>query len=276
MKKLIVIIGIVLLFSGCGKEEKTLKLSQIGKKLSELTLDTLDYDDLVHQIEEDYEKMDTLTEEQITTILGLSSVDYEHIVVRVSKETGTTFTMYVVVEPKKDKKIIVKEKMNAYFTQLVEQAKDEAIKKHYEDRMETEYGNHLIYVLSPQAEKVIEKIKECHESVFPELVKLEQADLKNTIGLDPNDLEDYQVYQSKTLEEVGLSIIVKIKKDHQTEVETQLKNYFKKLEKEWKELNEENYKLVEDRLETKVGDYQVYIISKDNKKVLDMVERYYE
>ena len=106
------------------------------------------------------------------------------------------------------------------------------------------------------------------------MIILEKTDVETTLKIDISILDNYLFAVTNKLDTVEQFIIMKSKKEE--EVESTIHNYFEDLETEWKNKDEEKYNLLKNRMETKIGDYLIYLVSEDNTKAYQVIESYYK
>lgn len=101
--------------------------------------------------------------EDLETLTGVKSNDVEEFLVKNSVMTQAS--SYYILKPAKGKKEKVKETMDNYMETLEEQWKT-YLPEQYElvkNRLEEEYGDYLIYVISSNNELVFNAIKDCKD-----------------------------------------------------------------------------------------------------------------
>lgn len=268
MQKKIVLFLCFLLWTGCGTKPKELGIEKINRELSQLTLEQLDYTGLAEVLE--IENSQIYNQEEIAKELQLEPNMYHQIFFSKSEETTT----YLIIEPVSEKKDEVNEQIQSYWKKKIEEAQTEEEKIAYQNRMEQAFKGNLIYIVDSDASKKLEKIKDNKVKVFPNMIYLKREEIQSVTGLNPNKLEAHTVAITDKLDTVTMYIIVKYKEENT--VRKSINDYFENLEKEWETKDEEQYQLLKNRLEKQIGNYLVYIVSKDNEKAYQIIEKNYE
>lgn len=101
-----------------------------------------------------------VTDELVTAQFGLEKDMLEDYLIKMPMMITNSNT-YMIIKPTEGNKEVVKEKINAYMTNLEEQWKT-YLPDQYElvkNRLETEYGDYLIYIVSSDNEAVLNEIK---------------------------------------------------------------------------------------------------------------------
>ena len=95
-------------------------------------------------------------------------------------------------------------------------------------------------------------------------------------GIDAAIIEKGVIAMPAFIVHSSLYIIALPKEGEEAELKTQLDGFMKQHEKVWEVYLPDQYKLVKDRMETKIetkeGIYYIYIISTDNDAVLDAIK----
>ncbi len=271
MKKIGIIFSVLLLLTGCGVKEKELKLHQINAELKELTKNQIDYSNLNQVVEE---KLDTVTiyeTKEILDKLGLDETMYENIFFCESKENLET---YLIVQPKEDKKTVVMDLIEQYFTFQIESTENEEEKQTYTNRLEQSYGENLIYLVGTHLKEKLDKIKDAKVKVFPDMISLSKEDLETDIHLNMDDIESYTFAVTDKLDRVEQYIIIQYKEE--TSVRKSMHDYFEQLESEWKEKDDFKYQMLKNRMEKQLGNYLIYLVSIDNQSAYEKIEQHYE
>ena len=272
MKKISILFALSLfLWTGCGVKKKELDLDQIKRELLNLTIDEIDFESLAENLEEDLSEFKVYSVDEITEYLGITEEQYENFFFCTSLKDAQT---YIVIEPKEKEMESIKEKIESYWTNRYENEEEEETKQIYWNRLEQQYGNYLIYIAGKDTTKKLDQIKENKKKIFPDMIKLEKLDLETTLKIDVSILDSYLFAVTNKLDTVEQFIILKSKQEE--EMESAVHNYFENLETEWKNKDEAKYNLLKKRMETKIGDYLIYLVSEDNAKVYQMIESYYQ
>ncbi len=100
--------------------------------------------------------------------------------------------------------------------------------------------------------------------------------LKEVYGIDDSLIAKRLIAMPMMVVQANLYMVVLPNEDARSEVKAQLDAFMKSHENTWADYLPDQYKLVEDRLETtistKEGIYFVYIISEDNRLILDAIK----
>ena len=153
MKKIIWAIASCILLVGCGQQKVTLNLEEISNKVSTLT----------YQNKEMFNQNEILTESKLKSKYNLDTSNIESF--KISMPTlMESSNMYMIVLPKEGKTQEVKTAMN----QLLEKVEASWTVGNYapkeadkvKNRLETSYGNYLIYIISDDNDLVLKTIKE--------------------------------------------------------------------------------------------------------------------
>ncbi len=273
MKKILLMVSILLLITGCGEKEKKLNMEKLGKKLEELTTDKLDYINLNDVIEEPLDKIKIYSQEEIVEQLGIEASMYQNIFFCESLEGVNT---YLVVEPKESEKEKVEALIVQYWNQKIAETQNEEEKESYQNRVEQSYGENLIYLVGKDCKKKLDKIKTTKQKLFPNLLVLEKTDLEKQLGLSIDEVESYRFAMSDKLDQVEQYIIIKYNKESEADIRKKVHDYFEGLEQEWKVKDDSNYQLLKNRMEKELDQYLIYLVSKDNKKAYQIIENLYE
>lgn len=101
-----------------------------------------------------------VSDDLLTSQYGIEKGMVEEYLIKMPMMITSSNT-YMIIKPTKGNKEAVKEKINTYMTNLEEQWKT-YLPDQYElvqNRLEKEYGDYLIYIISKDNEKVFEEIK---------------------------------------------------------------------------------------------------------------------
>jgi len=137
-----------------------------------------------------------------------------------------------------------------------------------------EYDGYIFYISSSDNKKIISKIKQCQVRVFDVLQELNKEEIKNKYGISSDLYSEYKVKTSMIVkQDVTEYLIFYPKNDAASKkIEELMNTYYSNLEDTWKD-NEDNYNLIENRYTGNYNGYLIYIISKDNDLVLQLVKR---
>lgn len=111
------------------------------------------------------------------------------------------------------------------------------------------------------------------DGAYTNMYELKDDELSLIYGLDVNKCEEY-VIKASTLSNGDFYAIVKVNKENESEVLAQMKNLFGTLEQQSNLYSPEAVQLIKNRLETSIGDYHIYLISKDNNALYELVKKH--
>lgn len=271
MKKIGILLSFLLILTGCGTKEKKLELNKINRELKELTQQQMDYNNLTQVVEEKLDTVIIYEKEEIIDQIGLDETMYENIFFCESKEG---IEIYLIVQPKENKKDMVIELIQQYFEAKLQGTENEEEKQIYQNRVEQSYGNNLIYLVGTNLKEKLNKIKEIKEKIFPDMLVLTKEDLETDVHLNMDDIEAYTFAVTDKLNRVEQYIILKYKEE--TSVRKSMHDYFEQLENEWKEKDNIKYQMLKNRMEKQLGNYLIYLVSTDNQTAYKIIEQSYQ
>ena len=158
MKKILLVIVCLFLITGCGNKEENIKdvklnMSLIKDNLSGIVIDV----DGEKKIS--FNDNDSVNDIELITGYGIDVELLEEYVIYISSSVEDP-SMYMVLKPKKDKISVVKYQVDDMFSKYLS-----AYMGYYpeaatmiEDKLSKEYGEYLIYIVSFDNDKVLEKI----------------------------------------------------------------------------------------------------------------------
>ena len=111
------------------------------------------------------------------------------------------------------------------------------------------------------------------DAAYTNMYDLKEDELSLIYGLDVSKCEDY-VIKASTLANGDFYAIVKVNKDNESEVLSQMKNLFSTLEQQSNLYSPEAVELIKNRLETTIGEYHIYLIGKDTKALYDIIKKH--
>ena len=153
MKKILISLALLLVFTGCGEKEIVLDLEKVEIELNNLEITE---DEETVKLFENNTKMsnDAIEGRQIDTNL------FEEILFSMDM-TSNTANIYIIALPKEGNEEKCDEQIDNYLDKYqdnVEMYNPEEARK-IEDRLEETYGNYHIYIISKDNEKELDKIK---------------------------------------------------------------------------------------------------------------------
>ena len=136
-----------------------------------------------------------------------------------------------------------------------------------------EYEGYVICILSNHNEEVWNLIKEhSHALLFQNVKRLQATELEIEFSLNKDDLKEFLAVIPSQDTSASFYIIVRPTSGKVDDVKKVLDQYMKNLEKKWSTYLPNEYQLVKNRMDTEIGSYLVYIISKDNDLVLKTIK----
>lgn len=271
---------VLVLFSGCGVYDE-IDLEKTKKDLELLKTTEFDLEKVVQVLEDEKyaSKLDDVEEEDLEKY----NINKEYIAkengkllysfkrITETEEVSLSLYSYIIVKPAEDTKELLIEQLDNYYQKLydeyseMEDATDE-MKEHLDNVMKDEYGDYLIYILMDNNKEIFDVIKEnCHSLLFENTRELALEETLNILALDKKDIVEHQVFLSTDDKEANLYMIVKPRRQSLEKVKKELDNYVNKV------VNEE-YEIMNEKMNTEIGGYLVYIISKDNEEVLNTIK----
>lgn len=277
---------ILILFSGCGIYTK-IDLEKTKKEIATLKTTKIELSKVKEVLEQ--EEQLPLEDIEIDALEELH-IDKEYIAYENKKpllifkqekenEINTVpLTSYIIVKPSEDKKDLLAQQINDYYQKLLdeysekEDAKQET-KERLENILKKEYEGYLIYILSDDNEKIWKRIEESsHSLLFEQAKELSLKDFIKQFSLEEKYIAKYQAVVPSKKQESSLYVIVRPKDGKTEAVKKRLDQYMKEYEKKWSTYLPQEYELIKNRMETEVGSYLVYIISRDNATVLNTIK----
>ncbi len=154
MKKIVVFIVMVLLV-GCNQKEVELDLIKLYSGI-----ESLNYKDSNNQIRPLFNN-EIIDNEKLQSKYDLDISNIDKILFSIPKEMDQA-SMYIIVLPKENKKDEVNNEIENFFIKYEQEwalyfPKEEALIK---NRLQTSYGQYLIYIVSNDNNKVLNYIKE--------------------------------------------------------------------------------------------------------------------
>lgn len=106
--------------------------------------------------------------------------------------------------------------------------------------------------------------------VYKDLKKLSSDDMYNIYSIESKYADEILYKENITSKGVDLYIVVKIKDD---KIKKEIDKRFEALELQCDMYDQVNALKVKNRLETKIGSYNIYIISDNNELVLETIKK---
>jgi len=170
---------------------------------------------------------------------------------------------YFIGRPAEGKKDELKKELDTYYKSAKEKGKL---------RVE-EADDCLIYLVSSDNEKAWNLYQENrYVPLFSMVGDIDESQLESILGLKKDDVEEYIIKMPMAIVSAESYMVIKPAKGKKDTVKDAMKTYLENQEQQWSTYLPDQYELVKGRLEKEIGDYLVYIISKDNNRVLDAIE----
>lgn len=137
-----------------------------------------------------------------------------------------------------------------------------------------EYDGYIFYVSSNDDTRVISKIKQSQIKVFDILQDLNKDEIKEVYGIDSTLYKDYKV-KTAWIVKANVTEYLLFKPKNNTaakEIEKLMDEYYSKKESTW-EKDQDNLNLLQNRYTGVYNGYLVYIVSKDNDLVLQLIKK---
>ena len=112
--------------------------------------------------------------------------------------------------------------------------------------------------------------------IFSTTENINDTDVIDSYGIDVNLLDDYLVYISTEVEDPSMYMVVLPKKGEEAVVKYQIDEFFSMYHAAYNGYYPEVAYMIENKKEEKVGDYLVYVVSKDNDKVYNVIKKNYK
>ena len=137
-----------------------------------------------------------------------------------------------------------------------------------------EYDGYIFYISSNDDKKVISKIKQSQVKVFDILQELNKEEIKEKYGIDSNLYKEYKVKTAMIIKSDVTEYLLFYPKNQISakEIEKAMDKYYQEKEEKWAG-NEENLNLIKNRYTGNYNGYLVYIVSKDNDLVLQLLRK---
>lgn len=114
------------------------------------------------------------------------------------------------------------------------------------------------------------------KNIFSNTENINDLDVIDSYGMDVKLLDDYLIYISTEVEDPSMYMIVLPKEGEEAVVNYQIDDFFSVYHAAYNGYYPEVAYMIENRKEEKVGNYLVYVISKDNNRVYDVIKKNYK
>ena len=135
-------------------------------------------------------------------------------------------------------------------------------------------GNKVLDLNGVKSELTNVKIEDV--SSFASLDNINALDVLESYGIDVNLLDDYLIYISTEVEDPSMYIIALPKDGEEAVVKYQIDEFFTVYHAAYNGYYPEVAYMIENRKEDSIGDYLVYVVSRDNNKVYDLIKKNYK
>ena len=102
---------------------------------------------------------------------------------------------------------------------------------------------------------------------------MDDTQLNVIYGLDTSLMKDYQI-KASTLTDGNFYALIQVEEQNKKQVQEQMNQMFKTMEEQSNLYSKEAVNLIQNRLETSVGDYLIYIVSEDNNGMYEILKGY--
>lgn len=174
----------------------------------------------------------------------------------------------------KNKQLFFVFKPSSDNTNNVTSAIEKFLKSNKINATKEEYDGYIFYINSNDDKKVVSKIKQCQIKVFDILQELNKEEIKDKYGIDSNLYKEYKVKTAMIVKSDVTEYLLFYPKNHSAakEIEELMEKYYQEKEEKWAN-SEENYNLIKNRYTGNYNGYLVYIVSKDNDLVLQLLKK---
>ena len=255
----------IFLVSGCGKENITLDLQKAKNNIDQL-------------MSEDYSRATAVTYMVDTGLFGENLEDVYNL-----NELGINQDYIMNVNGSEDYSMAITKEDPAGYSYFVGKPKAEnkedlikQLDEYYKDvegLFTEELNGYLVYLVSENNDIAFDFLKENgHQPLFPMLMELDEESLEPILGIQKEDVEEFAIQLPMTIVSSQSYFIIKPKEGKKDTIKNAMNEYLENQEQQWSTYLAEQYELVKNRKETELGDYLIYIISKDNDKVLNAIK----
>lgn len=255
MKKIVICLLCLFMVTGCSDNTK-LDLNKISSDLDNLKTEEID----IHGIDTEamgvFDELDYVYDYDFMDILGLEPELVSDYNVLYNYKKKQLLAIFKPVDGKKDE---VKNQLDDFMTEEKAELK--------------EMNELLVYVASSNNELVFNKIKESKVPVFGMMMEVSKEQIKDTLNIEQSDVSEFLMKMPMMIVQSNTYIIVKPADGKVEVVKNAIDDYMKKLETQWQTYLPEQYELVKNRKEAKIGSYLIYIVSNNNDLVFDTISK---
>lgn len=119
----------------------------------------------------------------------------------------------------------------------------------------------------------IEKASQALDEKYTNMAVLDDNQLQVIYGLDTSLMKEYQI-KSSTLANGNFYALICVEEKNKKQVQEQMNKMLKTMEEQSNLYSKEAVNLIQNRLETSIGDYLIYIVSEDNNSMYEILKGY--
>lgn len=143
----------------------------------------------------------------------------------------------------------------------------------YDNVLKEEKYGYVIYFAARNNEDAMTIFEEnAFAKIYNALTYVSHDELESVLGIKKELVSEYLVAEPAFITNANQYIILKPTKGNTDEVKSLMNTYMTNLQEQWDMYLPDQAELVKNRMETRIGEYLVYIISTDNAKVLDTIK----
>lgn len=254
------LVGIKVAFKPMEKLDLDLIASEIDQ-LKTVKFDISEADNIVTNSKAyDTSKLKEYYEYDYKNMLKLDSNNIAEIKFRYNKDNKQLF---LVVKPKENQDEIVKNAISSF------------ISTNKIDCYTADYDGYHFYINSTNNLAVMSKAKQTQIRVFDILREYKKDDIEDKFGIDTSWCSDYMVKNAMIVSKVTGYMIIKPKNSSDAKkIDKAMEEYYQNLESKLTEENDnEKLNLVQNRYKGVYNGYLVYIVSRNNSLVMDLIKK---
>lgn len=254
------LVGIKVAFKPMEKLDLELIASEIDQ-LKTVKFDINEADNIVTNSKAyDTAKLKEYYEYDYKNMLKLDSDNIAEIKFRYNKDNKQLF---LVVKPKENQDETVKKAINSF------------ISTNKIDCYTADYDGYHFYINSSNNLAVMSKAKQTQIRVFDILREYKKDDIEDKFGIDTSWCSDYMVKNAMIVSKVTGYMIIKPKNSSDAKkIDKAMEEYYQNLESKLTEENDnEKLNLVQNRYKGVYNGYLVYIVSRNNSLVMDLIKK---
>ena len=254
------LVGIKVAFKPMEKLDLDLIASEIDQ-LKTVKFDISEADNIVTNSKAyDTSKLKEYYEYDYKNMLKLDSNNIAEIKFRYNKDNKQLF---LVVKPKENQDETVKNAISSF------------ISTNKIDCYTADYDGYHFYINSTNNLAVMSKAKQTQIRVFDILREYKKDDIEDKFGIDTSWCSDYMVKNAMIVSKVTGYMIIKPKNSSDAKkIDKAMEEYYQNLESKLTEENDnEKLNLVQNRYKGVYNGYLVYIVSRNNSLVMDLIKK---